>query len=191
MTRKLESERRKHAARVTRLEDEVARLEAKLEIERTWQPGDALYDNTVKYIATRKYQQALGRLQRLVILRLFELHKLNLSQTGTSYPSDRRFHKLISAQATRHGHTSPRTYSAGARPFATPSRTSTRQRRSSILPTRPSTGPTYRTTRLSRSSRFCKTRRTICQRSNGRGPRSARPCATPAALIARAKNSSA
>ena len=83
VTRKLESERRKHAARVTRLEDEVARLEAKLEIEKTWQPGDILYDNTVKYIATRKYQQALGRLQRLVILRLFELHKLNLSQTGT------------------------------------------------------------------------------------------------------------
>ena len=176
---------------MTRLEDDLARLEAKLEIENRWQPGDILYDNTVKYIATRKYQQALGRLQRLVILRLFELHKLNLSQTGTSYPSDRRFHNLIFAQATRHGHTSPRTYSAAARQFATPSRTSTRQQKSSILPTRPSTGPTYRTTRLSRSSHFCKIRTTICQGSNGRGPRSARRCATPVALIGRVKNSSA
>ncbi|KAI0323319.1 hypothetical protein GY45DRAFT_1227486, partial [Cubamyces sp. BRFM 1775] len=36
----------------------------------------------LQYIATRKYQRALGKLQRLVIQRLFELHKLNLSQTG-------------------------------------------------------------------------------------------------------------
>ena len=176
---------------MTRLEDDLARLEAKLEIENRWQPGDILYDNTVKYIAPRKYQQALGRLQRLVILRLFELHKLNLSQTGTSYPSDWRFHNLISPQATRHARTSPRTYSAGARPFATPSKTSTRQQKSSILPTRPSTGPTSRTTRLSRSSRFCKTRTTTYRGSNGRGPRSARRCAMPGALIGREKNSSA
>ena len=65
-----------------RLEDEVARLEAKLEVDRTWQPGDLLYDKTLEYIKTRKYQVALGKLQKLVILRLFELHKLNLAQTG-------------------------------------------------------------------------------------------------------------
>ncbi|KAI1787602.1 hypothetical protein LXA43DRAFT_861663, partial [Ganoderma leucocontextum] len=36
----------------------------------------------LKYIAARRYQQALGRLQRLVIQRLFELQKMNLSHTA-------------------------------------------------------------------------------------------------------------
>ena len=81
-TRKIETDRRKLRVRVARLEDDVARLEAELEVERRWQPGDFLYDDTVAYIAKQAYQKALGRLQRLVLLRLFELHKLNLAQTG-------------------------------------------------------------------------------------------------------------
>jgi len=36
----------------------------------------------MKYIAARKYHQALNALQRLVVQWLFELHKLNLAQTG-------------------------------------------------------------------------------------------------------------
>ena len=51
-------------------------------ITKTWEPTDEEYKQTVKYIATEKYQRALGRLQRLVIQRLFELHKLNFAQTG-------------------------------------------------------------------------------------------------------------
>jgi hypothetical protein len=39
----------------------------------------------MKYMATRKYHRALDELQRLVVLRLFELHKLNLSQTGNVF----------------------------------------------------------------------------------------------------------
>lgn len=57
-------------------------MEAALDIENTWKPGDKLYDETLEYMATRKYQRALGKLQRLVIQRLFELHKMNLAQTG-------------------------------------------------------------------------------------------------------------
>ena len=53
-----------------------------MQIPRRWVPGDREYEETLKYIATRNYQRALGRLQRLVIQRLFELHKLNLAQTG-------------------------------------------------------------------------------------------------------------
>ena len=45
----------------------------------------------MKYIATRTYQQALGRLQRLVIQRLFELHKMNVAQTGTLPDGTRSF----------------------------------------------------------------------------------------------------
>ncbi|EIW75719.1 hypothetical protein CONPUDRAFT_65852 [Coniophora puteana RWD-64-598 SS2] len=36
----------------------------------------------VQYIHNRKYHQALNNLQRLVVLRLMELHKLNIAQTG-------------------------------------------------------------------------------------------------------------
>ncbi|KAG2363646.1 hypothetical protein BDR07DRAFT_1450588 [Suillus spraguei] len=36
----------------------------------------------MRYMATQKYHHALDELQRLVVLRLFELHKLNLLQTG-------------------------------------------------------------------------------------------------------------
>ncbi|KAI1782046.1 hypothetical protein LXA43DRAFT_977781 [Ganoderma leucocontextum] len=43
---------------------------------------DPEYIAALKYLATRKYQQALGRLQRLVIQRLFELQKMNLSHTA-------------------------------------------------------------------------------------------------------------
>ncbi|KAI9060960.1 hypothetical protein FKP32DRAFT_1678555 [Trametes sanguinea] len=81
-TRKLETRRRYLRERVKQLTAEVAEMEVALNIEIRWQPCDASYKQTLQYIATRKYQRALGKLQRLVILRLFELHKMNLAQTG-------------------------------------------------------------------------------------------------------------
>jgi len=47
-----------------------------------WQPSDVQYIETVKYMAKRKYHQALNHLQKLVIQHLFELNKLNLAGTG-------------------------------------------------------------------------------------------------------------
>lgn len=82
-TRKLESRRRFLRERVKQLTAEVAKLEAALDIENTWKPGNRLYDETIEYITTRQYQRALGKVQRLVIQRLFELHKMNPAQTGT------------------------------------------------------------------------------------------------------------
>ncbi|RDX50672.1 hypothetical protein OH76DRAFT_1455223 [Lentinus brumalis] len=81
-TRKLETRRRHLHDRVDRLSAEVASIEADYNIETRWQPTDFLYRQTVDYIATRQYQRALGKLQRLVILRLFELQKLNIARTG-------------------------------------------------------------------------------------------------------------
>ena len=37
---------------------------------------------TLGYLTTRRYQWALEELQRLVIQRLFELHRMNVSATG-------------------------------------------------------------------------------------------------------------
>jgi hypothetical protein len=57
-------------------------MEVKMGITRRWQPGDSEYLETLKYIKMHQYHHALNKLQQLVVQRLFELHKLNLSQTG-------------------------------------------------------------------------------------------------------------
>ncbi|KAI0371846.1 hypothetical protein BV20DRAFT_1051440 [Pilatotrama ljubarskyi] len=46
------------------------------------EPGNSQYNDIIKYISERKYQRALGKLQCLVIQRLFKLNKLNISRTG-------------------------------------------------------------------------------------------------------------
>jgi hypothetical protein len=57
-------------------------MEVKMGIATRWQPSDLPYVETVKYMVERKYHRALDHLQKLVIQRLFELNKLNLSGTG-------------------------------------------------------------------------------------------------------------
>lgn len=82
-TRKIETDRRYLDERRKVLSLEVADLEVHLGVASRWQPSDAQYMRVAKYIATRTYQRALANLQRLVVHRLFELHKMNLAQTGT------------------------------------------------------------------------------------------------------------
>jgi hypothetical protein len=81
-TRKLETERRY----VTELREnylkQVIELEVDLGIDRRWDPSSSEYLETLGYMSTRTYQRALEELQRLVIQRLFELHKMNISATG-------------------------------------------------------------------------------------------------------------
>ncbi|KAI9068752.1 hypothetical protein FKP32DRAFT_1671949 [Trametes sanguinea] len=62
--------------------EEVTDMEEALNIDVRWQPEDPSYQETLQYMATRNYQRALGKLQRLVILRPCELYKMNLAQTG-------------------------------------------------------------------------------------------------------------
>jgi hypothetical protein len=77
----METERRFQAERRDKLLLEVLAMEVKMGITR-WNPTSPEYQNTLQYIAERKYNRALDNLQRLVVMRLFELHKLNLNQTG-------------------------------------------------------------------------------------------------------------
>ncbi|KZT01717.1 uncharacterized protein LAESUDRAFT_663337 [Laetiporus sulphureus 93-53] len=53
-----------------------------MNISQCWQPTDDKYVETAKYIAMCTYHCALDNLQQLVVQWLFELHKLNLSQTA-------------------------------------------------------------------------------------------------------------
>ena len=61
---------------------EVNLLEVELGITSCWHSGTPKYIDAVKYIAERLYHRALNNLQWLVVQHLFELHKLNISQTG-------------------------------------------------------------------------------------------------------------
>lgn len=85
-TRKAETERRVAAERYAQLQHDVVSMEVALGITTRWQPADPEYIQTVKYMSECAYQKALGKLQQLVIQRLFELNRLNLAGTGM-YPT--------------------------------------------------------------------------------------------------------
>ena len=83
-TRKAETNRRLAAERHAQVLQEVVAMEVKMDISTRWQPADAQYMETLKYMSERDYHRALDNLQRLVVQRLFELNRLNLAGTGTS-----------------------------------------------------------------------------------------------------------
>ncbi|KAF8523540.1 hypothetical protein BU17DRAFT_74962 [Hysterangium stoloniferum] len=59
----------------------VQDFENKLVVAKHSEPGSAEWVNTSKLVAMRMYQQALDQLEGLIVARLFELTKLNMSQT--------------------------------------------------------------------------------------------------------------
>ncbi|KAG2120942.1 uncharacterized protein F5147DRAFT_741824 [Suillus discolor] len=77
------STQRRHAnERLDTILQEITAMEVKMDITQRWEPSDSEYVEPMRYMATQKYHHALDELQCLVVLRLFELHKLNLSQTA-------------------------------------------------------------------------------------------------------------
>ncbi|KAG6835432.1 hypothetical protein H0H93_001533 [Arthromyces matolae] len=97
-TRKRETERRYLSERRDQLTHEVIELEVKLGLERRWLPIDEDYVKAVRYINERNYHRALDKLQKLVIQRLFELHKLNVNQTA--YKMRTHIAKSLQARCT-------------------------------------------------------------------------------------------
>ncbi|KAG6835632.1 hypothetical protein H0H93_016343, partial [Arthromyces matolae] len=83
-TRKRETERRYADERRDQLTRDVIVLEEKLGIGagQRWTFSSPEFLEISQYMSRRKYEKALDKLQKLVIQRLFELQKLNLSQTG-------------------------------------------------------------------------------------------------------------
>lgn len=61
----------------------VQSLELRLGIEERWRPESAEWTHVGKLVAMRKYQRALDVLEGLIVARMFELTKMNRSQTGT------------------------------------------------------------------------------------------------------------
>ncbi|KAK7444566.1 hypothetical protein VKT23_015244 [Stygiomarasmius scandens] len=81
-TRKTETLRRFYAEKRDLVLHELVQLELAMNISKRWQPSDPEYIKTLEYMNVRDYRQALEHLHKLVIQRLYELHRLNLSQTG-------------------------------------------------------------------------------------------------------------
>jgi hypothetical protein len=83
-TARMETKRR-HASEVHDKNLKIVQgLEVKLGINVRWVPGSVEWDRAVKLISTREYQRALDALEGLIVARMFELTKMNMSQTGQS-----------------------------------------------------------------------------------------------------------
>ena len=78
-THHLKSERQHAQKRQDKLLLQVLELEVQIGIVKQWTPNTHEYMETAWYIYEQQYHQALDHLQRLVVQRLFELRRLNLS----------------------------------------------------------------------------------------------------------------
>jgi hypothetical protein len=64
----------------------VQQLEEKLEIESRWMPTSAEWRAASELVGRRRYQRCLDNLEGLIVSRMFELTKMNMSQTGMCFP---------------------------------------------------------------------------------------------------------
>jgi hypothetical protein len=58
-------------------------LETRLGVVRRWEPGSLEWQRAGELVSMRQYQRALDNLEGLIVARMFELTKMNMSQTGT------------------------------------------------------------------------------------------------------------
>ncbi|KAJ6550722.1 hypothetical protein B0H10DRAFT_2242599 [Mycena sp. CBHHK59/15] len=96
-TRRIETQRR-HALEVqAKALDVVQDLEVRLEIETRWVPGSEKWVAVAAMVRKRRYQRALDKLQGLIIARMFELAKCNMS--GTGYKLRKHIAKALQARS--------------------------------------------------------------------------------------------
>ena len=81
---KVEVARRHGKEKLEKDLESVQELEQVLEIVMRWTTESPKWKATVVEIKQRKYQLALDALELLIVERIFELTKMNQSQTGTS-----------------------------------------------------------------------------------------------------------
>ncbi|KIY52351.1 hypothetical protein FISHEDRAFT_35449 [Fistulina hepatica ATCC 64428] len=79
---KIKSNYTRTANRLSLVDDEVARIEDVMGITERWRPDSPEYLACRKELTERQYRRALDELERLVVQRLMELTKLNMSGVG-------------------------------------------------------------------------------------------------------------
>jgi hypothetical protein len=75
-------------SRLQNAETMVYNVESKLNVKERWEPSSPEYQEIKKEVSYRVYRRALDELEWLVVQRLFELTKLNMSGTGMRWQSD-------------------------------------------------------------------------------------------------------
>ncbi|KAJ7037289.1 hypothetical protein C8F04DRAFT_952905 [Mycena alexandri] len=96
-TRHIERQRRHIIARYDKTFLAVQDLENRLDISVPWVPGNEQYEAARVNVVKRRYQRALDKLQALVISRMFELTKMNMS--GTGYKLRKHIAKALQARS--------------------------------------------------------------------------------------------
>lgn len=128
-TRSLETERRQALEKYEKNRELAFDLERKLGIVVRWTRGSVEWEHAKNLVANRKYQRALDHLEGLIVARMFELTKMNMSQTGAYSTTDLKGLCLYSIlQVTRCANTSVRHFKAAQVRFAPLSTTTTRLR---------------------------------------------------------------
>ena len=85
-TQSLETERR-HAQEVEAKDLIIMQnLEVRMGVLRRWGPADDEWRQVAEMVGKRRYQTCLDSLEGLVVARMFELTKMNMSQTGVWLP---------------------------------------------------------------------------------------------------------
>ncbi|KAJ7093863.1 hypothetical protein B0H15DRAFT_776350 [Mycena belliarum] len=116
-TRRLETQRRQALELRDNLLVAVHDLETRLEISQRWEAGSEEWSAAAILVANRRFQRALDNLHGLVIARLFELTKCNMS--GTGYKMRKHIAKALQARS-RAIKTAIQTYNAAARALDVP-----------------------------------------------------------------------
>ncbi|KAJ7027031.1 hypothetical protein C8F04DRAFT_1295641 [Mycena alexandri] len=99
---------------------EVQQSETSMGVIDRWEPTGPEWAEAAHLVSTKRYRMALLKLERLVIQRMFELTKMNLSQTG--YKLRKHIAKALQArsQAIKNA---LKTYNSAASSIAPPGRT--------------------------------------------------------------------
>lgn len=84
MTRAVETTRRHAIESHEKDLRAVQMMEKRLNVGDRWQPGSEEWNAAAEKVSMRLYQRCLDMLEGLVVARMFELTKMNMSQTGQS-----------------------------------------------------------------------------------------------------------
>lgn len=135
----------------------AAHLQGKLGLESGWQVGDEEYNRFKEDAALAKYRQALGELERLVVMRLFELSKYAMSGTGKFFFGGPQTQTNYGMQVTSFANRLARVCSGDLRQFAKQSCGTMIKQLASLLLGHPSRGRRLPSTRSSASSIYSAT----------------------------------
>ncbi|KAJ7075730.1 hypothetical protein B0H15DRAFT_791447 [Mycena belliarum] len=96
-TRRLEAQRRHAIELHNKLLLAVQDLEIRMDVAERWVPGSEAWREAATLVQRRRYQRAIDELQGLIIARMFELTKMNMS--GTGYKLRKHIAKALQARS--------------------------------------------------------------------------------------------